>query len=31
METENRPLDVSVVACDAYETERCKAALEEVL
>ena len=31
METTNRPLDVSVVACDAYESELCKAALQEVL
>ena len=31
MEAENRPLDVSVVPCDAYEPELCKAALREVL
>ena len=31
METENRPLDVSVVPCDAYEPETAKAALREVL
>ena len=27
----NRPLDVSVVPCDAYEHERCKAALQALL
>ena len=27
----NRPLDVSVVPCDAYEPEQCKAALRAVL
>ena len=27
----NRPLDVSVVPCDAYEHERCKAALQALV
>ena len=27
----NRPLDVSLVPCDAYEHERCKAALQALL
>ena len=27
----NRPLDVSVVACDAYEYGQCKAALQALL
>ena len=31
MDKESRPLDVSVVACDAYEPEQTKAALREVL
>ena len=31
MEAKKRPLDVSVVACDQYEPELCKAALREVL
>ena len=29
MECNDRPLDVSVVACDAYEPEQAKAALRE--
>ena len=31
METENRPLDVSVVPCDAYDPQLAKAALSELL
>ena len=31
MDKESRPLDVSIVACDAYEPEQAKAALREVL
>ena len=31
MEQENRPLDVSVVPCDAYEPELCKNALRALL
>ena len=31
MDNNNRPLDVSVVACETYDLELCKSALKEVL
>ena len=31
MDNNNRPLDVSVVACETYDPELCKSALKEVL